>query len=71
MPLSVSYVGDGVVGDDVGSVGGGVVGTASVAAAASGEKSEKESVIVLVTKLAFATALRQMGLPYRGCPLCC
>ena len=26
MPLSVSYVGDGVVGDDVGSVGGGVVG---------------------------------------------
>ena len=54
MPLSVPYVGDGVVGDDVGSVGGGVVGTASVAAAASGERSEKESVIVLVTELAFA-----------------
>ena len=71
MPLSVSYVGDGVVGDDVGSVGGGVVGTASVAAAASGEKSEKESVIVLVTKLVFAAALRRLGLPYRGCPLCC
>ena len=45
--------------------------TASVAAAASGERSEKESVIVLVTKLAFAIALRQLGLPYRGCPLCC